>query len=163
MREKSKEFQINGILVLVLFGVFSVCILSVLLTGAGAYKRLTERGQNTYTLRTVPQYVTTRVRQADVAGGICVGEFEGRDALELKEEIDGKSYVTRIYCYDGYVRELFSESSVFLPPSAGECIMEAEELYFDLRDNFLSVFFVIDGEEREVKLSLRSGEVSYEK
>ena len=163
MREKSKEFQINGILVLVLFGVFSVCVLSVLLTGAGAYRRLTERGQETYIARTIPQYITTRIRQADVSGGVQTGTFEGRSVLELTEEIDGKEYITRIYCYDGYIRELFTESSVVLKPSDGERIMEAEELYFYLEDAHLHVVFQVNDTEQEIHLALRSGEVSHEK
>jgi len=163
MREKNKGFQINGILVLVLFGVFSVCILSVLLTGAGAYKRLTERGQGTYTARTIPQYVTTRVRQADTKGNISVGMFGDSEVLELTEEIDGKEYVTRIYCYDGYIRELFSEKSITLKPADGERIMQAEALHFDKEEDFLTVVILTNGEESELRLSLRSGEVSYEK
>lgn len=162
MKERTKEFQINGILVLVLFGVFAVSILAVLLTGAGAYKRLTERGQATYTTRTVPQYVSTRVRQADGKGNVTVGMFEGVEALELAEEIDGKRYVTRIYCYDGYVRELFSEGSVLLRPSDGECIMEADEMHFSMQKGFLSVDIRTKDENIEINLALRSKEVSYE-
>ena len=33
----------GGLLVLLLLGVFAVCVLSVLLTGAEGYRRLTER------------------------------------------------------------------------------------------------------------------------
>ena len=163
MRERTKEFQINGILVLVLFGIFAISILTVLLTGAGAYKRLTERGQTTYTARTIPQYVSTRVRQADAKGMVKVTTFEGMEALELTEEIDGNSYVTRIYCYNGYVRELFSESSILLKPSAGECIMQAEGMTFSEQDGFITVKIFADGEEIKINLALRSGEVSYEK
>ncbi len=162
MRERTKEFQINGILVLVLFGVFAVSILAVLLTGAGAYKRLTERGQVTYTARTIPQYVSTRVRQADAMGNVAVVLFEGVEALELAEEIEGKRYVTRIYCFDGYVRELFSDSSIVLNPIDGECIMEADEMHFSMQGGFLSVSILAGGEKLEIKLALRSGEVAYE-
>lgn len=55
-----------------LFGVFAGCVLGVLLTGADAYQRLTDRGQETFDERTAAQYLTTRVRQADAAGGVFV-------------------------------------------------------------------------------------------
>ena len=38
----------DGVFVLLLFCVFAVCVLSVLLTGAGAYRRLTERDRVSY-------------------------------------------------------------------------------------------------------------------
>ena len=162
MRERTKEFQINGILVLVLFGVFAVTVLAVLLTGAGAYKRLTERGQEMYTARTIPQYLTTRVRQADAAGGISVASMDGIPVLELSEQIEGKRYVTRIYCYEGYVRELFADASLTLHPEDGECIMEAETLRFTLEDGALHITLDVDGMQSQLYLALRSGEVPYE-
>jgi len=83
--------------VLVLFAVFALCILAVLLTGAGAYGRLVERQQSAYTERTVPQYIATKVRQADETGAIRIGEFGGVESLELTNEYGGEEYVTRIY------------------------------------------------------------------
>ena len=62
MKNKNQKSQIEALVVLVLFGVFALCILAVLLTGAGAYGRLVERQQSAYTERTVPQYIATKVR-----------------------------------------------------------------------------------------------------
>ena len=162
MRERTKEFHINGILVLVLFGVFAVSILMVLLTGAGAYRRLTERGQESYTARTIPQYLSTRVRQADAAGRITVGMFDGVETLELREEIDGTCYVTRIYCYEGYLRELFHAEGLEFLPSDGECVMPAEAAEFSLQKQMLSAKITTEKTELELSLSLRSKEVAYE-
>ena len=97
----------DGLLILLLFGVFAVSILAVLLSGAGVYRRLAERDDRSYDRRTAVQYVATRVRQADQAGGVSVRTFEGCPALILSEEIEGELYETRIYHYDGYIRELF--------------------------------------------------------
>lgn len=162
MKEQTKEFHINGILVLVLFGIFAVSILMVLLTGAGAYRRLTERGQESYTARTIPQYISTRVRQADTAGMISVGNFGGVEALELWEEIDGTRYVTRIYCYEGYLRELFCAEDIELLPSAGECIMQAKAAGFSLEERMLCAVIATEADEIVLELSLRSKEVAYE-
>lgn len=43
MKKQLGKHQMDGLLVLVLFSVFAGCVLSVLLTGAGAYRRLAER------------------------------------------------------------------------------------------------------------------------
>ena len=74
-------------MVLLLFGVFAVCILSVLLTGADAYRRLSQRDQSGYEHRTASQYLTTRVRQADRLGGVRVDTFDGQDTLVLSEDL----------------------------------------------------------------------------
>ena len=144
---------------LLLFGVFAACVLLVLLTGANAYRRLTERDRAAYDRRTCVQYVATRVRQADRAGGVSVSEFGGVPALELAETVEGTDYVTRVYCYDGWLRELFSTADAGLDPAAGEQVLEAEDMELTLEDGLLTVT-VTDGNgaENTLTLSLRSGE-----
>ena len=82
----------GGLLALLLLGVFAVCVLSVLLTGAEGYRRLTERDREAYSWRTAAQYLTTKIRQADQWNGVSVENFGGRDALALTEEIGGEDY-----------------------------------------------------------------------
>lgn len=77
MRKKPVQHHMEGLLVLLLFGVFAACILSVLLTGAGRYRALTERDDASYSWRIPRPVLTTRVRQADTAGGVRVGAFDG--------------------------------------------------------------------------------------
>ena len=43
MKRKTIKHHIDGLIALLLFGVFAVCVLAVLLTGAEAYRRLTQR------------------------------------------------------------------------------------------------------------------------
>ena len=144
---------------LLLFGVFAACVLLVLLTGADAYRRLTERDQAAYDRRTCVQYVATRVRQADCAGGVSVSEFDGVPVLELHETIEGTDYVTLVYCYDGWLRELFAAADAGLDPEAGETVMEAQDLALSLEDGLLTVAVTDSrGTVNTLVLSLRSGE-----
>ena len=144
---------------LLLFGVFAACVLLVLLTGADAYRRLTERDQAAYDRRTCVQYVATRVRQADCAGGVSVSEFDGVPVLELHESIEGTEYVTLVYCYDGWLRELFAAADAGLDPEAGETVMEAQDLALSLEDGLLTVAVTDSrGTVNTLVLSLRSGE-----
>ena len=105
---KKNPFKITDLLALTVFAAFAVCALVVLLSGAQVYQRLVQRGEDSFRLRTASQYVTTRVRQAE---NVTVADFDGCEALCIQEEIDGKVYVTRIYCYDGFLRELFCAQS----------------------------------------------------
>ena len=159
MKNRENKSHIEGLLVLVLFGIFAICILAVLLTGAGAYKRLVERQQESYGNRTVPQYIATKVRQADVQGAVQIGTFGGVESLELKEKLSGEEYITRIYCYDGFLRELFSAASGEFAPEDGECILEAEQVDFSLNDGCLQIVVTTaEGEKTKFKLTLRSTE-----
>ena len=156
MKRQRIEHQLDGLIALLLFGVFAVCVLAVLLTGANAYRRLTDRDQTAYSSRTCVQYVATRVRQADTeSGGIAVEDFDGTTALVLPEG----DYVTRVYCCDGYLMELFTDVLSDMGPADGEKIMEAESLDFRLEDGLLTVTAADGtGTEQTLLLSLRSGE-----
>ena len=55
MKMKENKRKADAVLVLLLFGVFAVCILSVLLTGADAYRRLAERDEMSYDRRIAGQ------------------------------------------------------------------------------------------------------------
>ena len=147
-------------LVLLLFGVFAICILSVLLTGAGAYRRLSQRDQESYDARTAAQYITTRVRQADQLGGVKVRTFEGCPALVLPQTIDGTVYETRIYHYDGYIRELFAAADGDFLPEDGEKVFPAGSLLIFKEEPGLHIRILDeDGEDwQELWLYLRSGE-----
>ena len=81
MREHSRKHDLSSLLVLLLFAVFAVCILSVLLTSADTYRRLSDRDQGSYDHRTAAQYIVTKIRQADRQDTVSVRAFDGEDAL----------------------------------------------------------------------------------
>lgn len=157
MKRREDKSHIEGLLVLVLFGVFAICILAVLLTGADTYGRLVERQQDSYAGRTVPQYIATKIRQADIQGAVRIGDFGGVESLEFVEYVGEEEYLTRIYCYDGTLRELFCAASGNFAPEDGESILEAEQVDFSIEDNCLQVAVTTtDGEKTEFVLMLRS-------
>lgn len=159
MRQERGKGNIAGLAALLLFGVFAVCVVLVLLTGADAYRGLTQRDQSAYSHRTAAQYLTTRVRQADREGKISVGQFGGEDALLLEEEMDGISFVTRVYYYDGAIRELFSFADETFEPRDGEEILPARGLKLEQNGSWLTVSIVSeDGTVQDLTLYLRSGE-----
>ena len=156
MKQKPIKHHIDGLIALRLFGVFAVCVLAVLLTGADAYRRLTQRDRAAYDRRTCVQYVATRVRQADALDRVAVEDFNGISCLTLQ---DGDGYVTRVYCYDGYLMELYCGVDVELEPGDGEQIIPAGGLDLSLEDGLLTVAATdAQGTQSTLLLSLRSGE-----
>ena len=66
-----------------------------------------------------------------------MADFEGCDALVIREEVGSRVYLTRIYCYDGWLRELYAAESARLHPADGEKILEAEEMTLSLEAGLL--------------------------
>ncbi len=142
---------------LALFGVFALGILASLLTGAGVYRRLSQRSQETHIQRTAAQYLAMRVRQSPNAESIRVVRFGG-DALELSQEIDGEAYLTRVYCHEGWLMELFSTAGGSFSPEDGEKILPLDSLSITLEQGLLTfVYAGADGTARELCLSLPEG------
>jgi len=156
-REQNKT-KTGGLMALLLFGLFAVCMLLVLQTGADVYKKLTARDRMTYEKRTAVQYLTTKVRQADAEGWIRVGELDGYQALVITETIDDKEYCTWIYCYDGYIRELFAAADSGLTADAGEKVLEAENFRVWQEMNTIGAeITATDGSTQQAFFYLRSG------
>lgn len=164
--KRKEQSHMDGVFVLLVFGVFAACVLLVLLTGAGTYRRLTDRDVSSYNRRTCVQYVAARVRHGDAAGAVFLGDFSdalpvdgtGDGTLFLKETIDDESYYTRIYYYDGYIRELFTATDDEVSREDGEKILAARGLSFSARAGLLTVTATDDaGYETQLTLSLRGG------
>lgn len=154
---KVQKNHLEGLIALLLFGIFAVCILMVLLTGANTYRSLTDTDQVAYDNRTCIQYIATQVRRADSAGSVSLTSFGGRDALSIAENIEGETYVTLIYLYDGYLTELFCSDIDVMSPEDGEQIMKLAGLEFTLADGVLDIVCEnADDTQYELSLTLRS-------
>ena len=158
MKNEQKQLKMGSLLALMVFGVFAACLLFLLLTGADVYQKMRQRDTATYESRTAVQYMTTRVRQADRAESITAEMFDGLDALVLQEEIEGETYETKLYCYDGWLTELYAAADSDLSPADGEKILELKGLELSLQDGLLQAKLILpDGREEELSLQLRSG------
>ena len=141
--------KLTDLLALVVFAVFSLCVLAVLLAGASSYRALLSQGARLYEERTAVQYLATRVRQAPK---VAVEYFSGCPALVIREE----DYLTRIYCHEGFLRELYCSADADLSPEDGEAIVQAGSLSFALEERLLRVWI----DDRALVLYLPEGEVT---
>ena len=158
MSMKKHGYHLEGLMALLLFGVFAVCLLIVLLTGADSYQGLTQRDRVSDNRRVCAQYLATRVRQSPAATAPAASDWRG-DALLLSQSIDGQEYVTWIYVNGGYLMELFSAPDSGMAPEDGEKLMAAQALSVSLTDGLLELSVTPEqGAAVELVLSLRSGE-----
>lgn len=161
MKHNTSQWKITSLMPLLIFFLFALCLLTVLLSGAGIYRQTVSLGQELSDSRTVIRYLTTRVRQADADQQISLERFGNSDTLVVYEEIDSERYKTLVYCHDGYLRELFCTESGAFSPNDGEIILPLEQLSLKLEDNLLLAQILLpDGTSQELTLHLRSsGEV----
>ena len=159
MRERNKGQFASSLTALLLLGIFAVGILSVLLSGAGAYRRLTQRDQAAYESRTCVQYLATKIRQNPRPDTLALTEFGAGESLLFTQDVRGEEYWVRIYCHDGWLMELFTAAEEGFAPEDGEKIMPIQSLSLQREDDLLRAEVVdANGVEHTLVLALRGGE-----
>ena len=164
MRSRIKKADASRVAPLFLFALFAISAVFVLLCGARIYKSMLARDGESYERRTVSQYIATRLRQSDKAGAYYIGSFdslipaEEGDTLFYIEEIDGEKFLTRIYCHEGYLCELFSSADGGFSKSDGERVIPVLSLSFK-NENGLIVAEIVysNGTSGALSIAPRSG------
>lgn len=156
MRQRSGQKHITSLAALLLLAVFAVSILLSLLAGASLYRRMTDRDRLSWEGRTASRYIATRVRQEDRLDALAVEEFGGVQALTLGV---GQEYLTRLYCYDGSLWELYAPAELDMSPDDGERVLALQDMELSLSAGLLQVTLTPEtGAARHLTLDLRCGE-----
>lgn len=127
----------GSVFVLMVFCLFAFGVFITIMLSASTYRAQTDitlEGQNE---RILLSYVRTKVRGADSAGAVFVGEHHGINALGIREELGGRDFVTFIYFYDGWARELFFEYGLAFAPGESIPIIATGSLGFEALPNGL--------------------------
>ena len=157
---KENHRNLSSFLSLTVFCLFAACVLGVLLSGARVYKTITEQGAERYRQRTADQYITTRVHQTPGADAWEVMMLEDVSVLALKERIGEKTYITYVYCHDGFLRELFVSADYPVDPEDGERLTELRQAVFTKENGYLAEDLAYaDGSSGKLHYAVRTGEV----
>ncbi len=152
MRNRQKNFMVDFIFTLSLFGVFAVSALLVVVIGAGVYRSTVSLQESNAVHRTSLAYVAEKIRQGDESGSIRAGEIEGEPALILTSVYGGESYSTYIYSYEGKLRELFAKSSSVPSLIAGQAITEVSAFEIEEAKDGLYRIAVSDAEQDSLEI-----------
>ena len=147
---RNEKYRFSDLAGLLVWGLFALCLLLVLLTGAGVCRDLIQQGEQTHRSRTGIGYIATRVQQGQ---DVSVESFGGIRALALRESIDGECYVTYVYCREGWLWELTCPEGAGVEPEDGQRLLEAETLSLSLEDGLLKA----ELDDRTIWFTLRSG------
>ena len=120
--KRQKNYMVDFIFTLSLFGVFAIAALLVVVIGANVYRSTVNTQDTNAVKRTSVAYVAEKIRQNDVSDSIFVGDVEGAPALVLNSTYGENIYSTYIYMYDGNLRELFVRASDSPSLIAGQII-----------------------------------------
>ena len=160
---KKNKVDISTFAPMLILLIFGTCIMLVLLFGAKLYNSALLRNNTAFDHRTIDQYLATRIRQSDGEDAFFVANFEDPtakaqgDTLFLVETIDGEQYYTRIYCYDGYLYELFTAAEDTFERADGQRLMPLQSVRFTLEGSLLSLDITHTDNSRDTLLiALRS-------
>lgn len=142
-----KQRNMTAVWSLLVFALFALCLLLTVLTGAKAFRQTVYSTEEASDRRTKIQYLSAKVRQGQ---NPVLEDFGGCEALAFRQEIDGRDYVTYVYCQEGWLRELFCAEGAALSPSDGEKVIPVEAFEASVNEGLLTI--VVDGETLHLSL-----------
>jgi len=173
MYNDSKKKLFRGstdvIFIMLLFLLFILMVLFVLISGVSVYKNTERLMASRYEERTALAYIINKLHQSDYSGAVQIETFEYTaetaadtdliNALVITEEYEGHSFKNYIYCYGGWIRELYAPAEVEFDPEIGAAVVEAVSIAFFMHEN--DIVYVECGNAHGKMLStyvcLRSG------
>ena len=123
-----KQSGAGTLAALALTCVFGVTLLLSLAAGAGVYRRVADRVDESSQSRVSLSYVAALLHSCDERGMAEAGTYGDGGAVFLYQEIDGLIYETILYVYDGQLREMLCEKDWEQDAEFGDPISPAQAL-----------------------------------
>jgi hypothetical protein len=153
-----KRHTAEILIVLVLFFVYAGCALTLGVLGVSSYSRTVGVLQEGFNERSGILYISQKIQQSDVGGGIRIDQYQDNNALVFIEQETGLGYETWLFLQDGYLCEQLVQPQGSIIPGMAQRIMPMKALRLELSgNNLLSVLVTTDmGTTSELCLPLRS-------
>ena len=153
------QHSVQGVFVFVLLGLFALMSTLMVLLGAQMYRGTVDKTTRNNEDRVLSAYVRSMVRAQDAADAVRVETNGDTQCLALYEDIDGETFVTWIYQYDGQLYEQFTEADYAFDPAGGSPICPANSFAASLEGRLLTVDMTNEKDEPcRVQVALRCAE-----
>lgn len=152
MNHQQEHHIIDILFVIALFCIFALSAVFLITVGANIYGKTVSHMEDNFNCRTSFAYVTEKIRQADKNGAVSVGEFNGLPAILITESVDDTHYITYLYEYNGFLKELMIREDTPLSPEAGQDILPVTEFSFQKMNDKLFAFTIATDEESSCRL-----------
>lgn len=149
-----REHTMDSLFSFVLFGLFVLMLMLMLLFSSKAYQASVRGLDENNNLRTSMAYLTTKIRQHNEQGSLSIVDFQGMEALSLRDTISGKEYITYIYLDGEDLKELFTASSASPSPFMGTTIASLELFHLEETPDHIWRIHLIDTAGNEGSLLL---------
>lgn len=157
-----KKNRIIDIFPMLLFLIFTLSALGIVTFSVQIYRNIVERADGRFNTETASAYISEKFRNHDQNGSIKISDYKGNQAVSIEETVKDVPFITYIYVYDGYLRELYTETDRAgeLSASDGNEILPMERMdVSSISDRLLKVEFTdSEGRKEETYLSLKSVE-----
>lgn len=150
MSRGSNQHPITGVFVFLLLGIFAVFSTLMVLMGTKAYRGTVDRSDAHNNARIASSYIRSMLRADDEEGVLLIEDLDGIPSVTLMNTYDFESYATRIYVYNGMLRELFTEAEIPFDPEWGESVCEADAMTAEMREGLLHITVTAGGNESEI-------------
>ncbi len=148
---------ISGVFVFLLLGIFAIFSTIMVVMGAKAYRGMVEKADVHNSIRVASSYIRTMLRSNDETGVLRVEDVNGIQTITMENDY-GDIYVTRIYLYDGKLREWFALADIPFEPANGETVCSLDTMQAELKDGLLHVVVSEHGTEMEIDYAPRTAE-----
>lgn len=154
MKDQTTRGGLRSVLVAALCALFFLLAMGITLLSSGVYRETVDASDHNAAQRTALSYLVNQVRRG--GGFFGVAKFGGNDAITIHDEA---GYVTILYCYDGALRELYTEPGTGLTPADGMEILPLDSLTVELDGMYQMTITAqgADGEANSVVLFTRHG------
>lgn len=132
-----RKTRVASFFLIILFLFFSLANSFVIISGAKIYYNNSKKINELFNIRSCSAYLTQKIDEYDYENGIKISQLYDSSgttttALALCSRDTSPSYITYIYVYNGYLRELvITENSVF-SLDAGQKIAIAKDFKISL-------------------------------
>lgn len=148
---------ISGVFVFLLLGIFAIFSTIMVVMGAKAYRGMVEKADVHNSIRVASSYIRTMLRSNDETGVLRVEDVNGIQTITMENDY-GDIYVTRIYLYEGKLREWFALAEIPFEPANGETVCSLDTMQAELKDGLLHVVVSEHGTEMEIDYAPRTAE-----
>ena len=146
---------ISGVFVFLLMGIFAIFSTVMVLMGAKAYRGVVDSSSTNNSMRVASSYIRTMLRSDDETGVLRLEEVDGIQTITMENDY-GDIYVTRIYLYEGKLREWFAMADIPFVPRNGETVCDLDSLQAEYADGLLKITLSRNGIEMEINYAPRS-------
>ena len=150
---------ISGVFVFLLLGIFAIFSTIMVVMGAKAYRGMVENSATHNSIRVASSYIRTMLRSNDETGVLRIEDVDGVQTITMENDW-GDIYVTRIYLYDGKLREWFALKEIPFAPQNGESVCDLDSMQAEMKDGLLHVVVSVNNKEMDIDYAPRTADFS---